>query len=90
MEVLETEVGLQDKPDGQSRLMLKVVAESPTLLTPTVKVTELPLATLELDIVDETVRLAGERTVNPVCSVSDSGAAVPESVAATLAVISLE
>jgi hypothetical protein len=37
--------------------------------------------------VEETVREAGDKTFNPVCSLSDKVDNVPESVAVTLAVI---
>jgi hypothetical protein len=81
---------LQLKPVGQVMLMLKVVLESPTLFTPTVKMTEFPTTTLEPDNVDEAARLAGDKIIRPVCSVSDKLAFVSLSFAVTLAVIWLE
>ena len=88
--VFPTEPGLQLNPLEHVKEILKVVLESPALFTPTVKTTELPLATVELEIVEEIVRLAGVKTVNPVGYVSERVKPVPLSVAVTLAVILLE
>ena len=89
IDVLPTDDGLQERPDGHEIEMLNVVEEPPALLTPTVSVLVLPDVTLLDESEEDAVRLAGVRTTVPACSVSEREPPVPESVALTLAVIPL-
>jgi len=71
IEVDETELGLQETPEGQFIVIVKLVEESPALFTPIVNVVELPADMLDDVITDDAVKAAGDKTIKPVCSESD-------------------